>query len=222
MIPIQMTEENKSSFLSDSFEEKLKTFNIEKIKILIIDILFIRSLILRIILSPWTFNLSSKPTNRNCRKVITNLRIVSSIIYMIFRKLNPNLPVIKNFQKIKEHEITNLVQNESLKNAPIDNNHKSGVLANMLKFIGLDDTTPAVDVFQQGSVEFDLLNCRLTPYDNIDQIHQWLFPPEKFRNIQSYIDDWTDEFVPILNRWIHEVIEHVIILQIQKKVELKT
>jgi hypothetical protein len=60
-------------------------------KMLLIDILLVRILLMKVIFSPWNYgNVSKKPANRATKKVIKNLRVFATVFYYGFiREMNP-------------------------------------------------------------------------------------------------------------------------------------
>jgi hypothetical protein len=198
-------------------------------KMLLIDILLVRILLMKVIFSPWNYgNVSKKPANRATKKVIKNLRVFATVFYYGFiREMNPLLPIVT-----KNHPITtttaasteannsnsvsstdnkgnNLLPQESPANsqtlssasASVPPEKKSQLLKNILAFAGVADETPGFEEFQAGSMEFLLLEPRPSPFDSLDLLQKVILPEKEVETIQPFIEEWKREFLPSMNEW---------------------
>eukprot|EP01034_Spumella_vulgaris_P044708 gene44708-55631_t len=72
-----------------------KNVNVVRVRMMIVDFLFVRILINHLILSPWYHKVGANtqaPKGRAAKRVIHNIRVLASVVYMLCQALNGNLP----------------------------------------------------------------------------------------------------------------------------------
>ena len=175
------------------------------------------------------------------RKAIINLRILASVLYEMIRKnMNHQLPIVLSHQQqLQEHQklkkdsttsgkesannSTDIMESISLKHeenskTTIQENIKKGIVGGLLKVLGVADTTPGYEDFQQGSLEFQLLRPRQSSYETMTALHMLLYSSQSLSNIHSYISDWAHEMLPQLNIWVNNIVAYVLQQQYQRRI----
>jgi hypothetical protein len=90
---------------------------------------------------------------------------------------------------------------QTLSAAAVPPEKKSQLLKNILAFAGVADETPGFEEFQEGSLEFLLLEPRPSPFDSLDLLQKVILPEKEVETIQPFIEEWKREFLPSLNEW---------------------
>lgn len=112
---VQVTDEQPSDGASP--EVKVKVVDVTKARALLVNFLLVRVLIFRLGLTPWHCGLCSPPANRHTRRVVANLRILSTLLYKIARiasnGLLPPVPENNTMGDITEQVKPNKKANDS-------------------------------------------------------------------------------------------------------------
>lgn len=80
-----------------------RLYRVDRARMLILNFFFIRILISHIVLTPWGHGVAVKPGQKQKKQAIKNQRIVASLLYLIARSLDPQLPPI-TVVEVKESE----------------------------------------------------------------------------------------------------------------------
>ncbi len=79
-------------------------FRVDQGRMLLMNIVFIRLFLNQVILSPWHCSVCPRPSGKQIRHVIKNLRIVASLLYLSARSLEPHLPTIQVQEVVVQDE----------------------------------------------------------------------------------------------------------------------
>jgi hypothetical protein len=222
-------------------------------KQLVMNILLVRVLLLRVVLSPWHWGVSKKPANRATKKVIRNLRILGAVLYRLIRDVNPLLPFLTKPAASHGHGRKNSNSNarESVKvsaslasskefaesskdpavlvadglQGPAGQGQKEGgqLLKGLLSLAGIStDETPGVEEFQEGSVEYLLLEPRESAFDPIDLLPRVLPQDKELESVQHTLEEWRKEFSPILSDWADGLLRQMALERFKQKLAAST
>jgi hypothetical protein len=76
--------------------EPAQRVNISRVRMVLQNFLLLRILVNHILLSPWAYNLCSRPTHGgNTRRTLFNHRMLATIIYELVRSLDPSVPAVE-------------------------------------------------------------------------------------------------------------------------------
>lgn len=249
--------------LEEDGKDGVRWAGVLRLRMILIDVLFVRIVIAKLILSPWHHKVCRQPVNRNVRRAVSNLRLMATILYRLARKLNPLLPVpqpptiVNNNRAAAVDTITpgkaaagtiasgnnssvtklpaismknnasETTNTEEAKEETKDEENKAkappkapkGVVASLLKVVGLADTTPGFEDFKKGTLEFQLLNEPARYYDDTDFLFRFLLPDTTFvaPNLHTMLEDLLEESLPLLREWFDKLMTHILHAVIAKR-----
>lgn len=182
-----------------------------RIKNLFINLILLRVLLFKAILSPWLIGLCNQPVNRQTRRVIRNLRVVATIFYRMIQQLNPILPPLTRDAR-SDPVVKGKAVSSSTEATPGDDPKKGGVMVKMLQFAGFQmDETPGYEEFKEGTVEHFLLESRSTLYESLDEMRKFLFYEKDLEHVHRSLEEWEDELLPKLREWCDSLVQDVIL-----------
>jgi hypothetical protein len=88
------------------------------IRMFLFNIIFVRVLLGKLLLSPWNNKLCKPPVNRYTRKVIKQLRMMMTLCYLLARKINPGLLSLADMQQIFQTQL-------QMKKTNVNNNNNN-------------------------------------------------------------------------------------------------
>ena len=71
---------------------KKRKVDASRARLLLQNFVFLRCLITNCLITPWSFRVGRKPTKEQSKKVLDNLRVVATVMYLAIRANNNNLP----------------------------------------------------------------------------------------------------------------------------------
>lgn len=130
--------------------------------------------------------------------MVTNFRVVATLIYQIVLALDPNLPLVNP-------HLLSIHGNSKRMNSMIEGDEETGSwissLTTWLMRSGADDI--------DAGIEQALLTDHQI-FETMGDIHRFLFVKNMFANIQSTLDQWMTPLAVSLKNWIENVVRHVI------------
>ena len=130
------------------------------------------------------------------KKILSNFRIVATLIYELLVTIDPDLPTITHNRETLSlsFKATSSIQEEST------SSWLSSFTA-WLKRSGADD----VDI----GLEYALLNDHPI-FETMRDIQRFLYVKNNFADAQSTIEPWMTPLAATLKEWIERVVRHVI------------
>jgi hypothetical protein len=219
----QLTQNKKGALKldSDNYVDATRS------RIILLNLLLIRIMLFKILLSPWHLGITDKPINRGTRKVIKNLRILATVFYRYLREILSNLPLIVKSSSKASTQAGNATDTDGgqVEDLLHERKHssssqiKSQFMKNFLTVVGFADETPGFEEFQAGSIELFLLEPRDSSFESLDMFHKLLYSDKEIEPVIPFVEEWKIELLPILSTWCENVVKNIILEKMKREEE---
>ncbi len=150
---------------------------------------------LRILLAPWQFKISSYPHPNSTAKVKTNLKILATLVYSLLRELNSELPIVAA---------------SSSDEVPPVKNMKSYSLWSTIVGSALYMRGSKSKVDDMALAEDQSLQISLNRFVHVEMIPSLLLPNNVFDPIRIAVDECRAELVTGISVWLDSVTRHIV------------
>jgi hypothetical protein len=192
---------------SKSQSENKQRINLGRAKMLIVSTILIKTLLLRVILTPWFSGVCPKPApNRQNQRIVFNLRSFATCFYHLLRYSNSQLPALVENEVGKDRSSATNSAQYVTGNIP-----KKSFLRSIISSVVKAKSLSVANEVAQSDLDESLLMNRRDGFDSVLTLKQSLLAIENLDGPQAtLLEFWNLEIKPLLDDWLQNLLRDII------------